>query len=182
MDSRISLIRTCEWEEVFLEWYKNEGKNPDWQVLAQERGFSNWAEWRLRGYAERFKCREVDWGLYEITDPSEVISGWYGGPFRTWIERYYDGLRRVQFAMLAEREDLRSLKKIISIMEEYPTDSVITALELPDGTIQVIEGMHRSVALSIMARAGKFFHGKLNVAIGKTTVAELPEVGLNTSV
>ncbi len=181
MDSRISLLHTCEWEEVFLEWYKNEGENSDWQVLAQERGFNSWAEWRLKGYAERFKCREAGWGLYEITDPLAVISGWYGGPFRTWIERYYDGLKRVKFTTLAEREDLRSLKKITSIMEEYPADSVITALELPDGTIQVIEGMHRSVALSIMARAGKSFDGKLIVAIGKTIMTELPEAGLNTS-
>ena len=28
-DQRIKLIRECEWEEVFLEWYKNEGNDPN---------------------------------------------------------------------------------------------------------------------------------------------------------
>ncbi len=181
MDSRISLLRPCKWEEVFLEWYKNEGENSDWTALAKDRGFASWAEWRLKGYAERFGCREAEWGLYEIMNPSPVVSEWYGGPFRTWIERYYGGAHAMQFSEIAKHLGLQQASKIRSIVEDYPALSVISALQLPDGTVHVIEGMHRSVALSIMLYDEKPFHGTLLFAIGKTALTELPEVGKNTS-
>lgn len=177
MNPRVSLIRPCKWEEVFLEWYKNEGENPDWNALARERGFSSWADWRLNGYAARFLCREAEWGLYEIVDPSLVVSEWYGGPFRTWIERYYNGKQTTQFKKLAQHEELRKVQKIRSIIEEYPVTSVVSALELANGDIYVIEGMHRVVALTLMAIEGKPFQGKLVFAIGKSDLSQLPSVG-----
>lgn len=60
MDKRIKLIRKCEWEEVFLLWYKNEGERENWNRLAKERGFASWADWRLKGYARRFECEKAE--------------------------------------------------------------------------------------------------------------------------
>ncbi len=177
MDSRISLIRPCEWEEVFLEWYKNEGENSDWNALARARGFSSWAEWRLKGYAERFQCREASWGFYEITEPTTIVREWYGGPFRTWIERYYGGKNTAQFLELAQHSELKQLKKIGSIIEEYPRNSVVCVIELANGQMHVIEGMHRVVALAILAEQQKNFSGSLVFAIGKSELSELPAVG-----
>lgn len=181
MDAKIKLIRECSWEEVFLAWYKNEGEDPSWINLAKERGFASWAEWRLQGYAHRFHCPEAKWGFYEIEKPAEVVSGWFGGPFRTWIEKYYNGAKTKLFAELADHEELKNHKGVLAIMNNYPKDSVIVALEINDGRIFVIEGSHRSCALAMMAKENKAVPEKLIFAIGKVDLDELPPVGQNTS-
>jgi hypothetical protein len=64
-------------------------------------------------------------------------------------------------------------------MENYPKNSVITALQLSDGRIFVIEGSHRACALALMLKEGKSFYGKLVFAIGRSKLSELPPVGQN---
>jgi hypothetical protein len=180
MDQQINLIRPCHWEEVFLTWYKNEGENPDWINLAKERGFASWADWRLNDYARRFECEKVEWGFYEINDPSEVVSDWFGGPFRTWIEKYYNGEKTKSFKELVDKPDLFSQPKIDDLTEGYPKDSIISALKLKNGKIYVIEGTHRSCALALMKKQGKNYPGKMIFAIGESKLDELPIVGQNT--
>ena len=180
-EKKIKLIRKCAWEEVFLNWYKNEGEDSHWQDLARERGFASWADWRLNGYARRFKCEQADWGFYEIENAPEIVSHWFGGPFRTWIEKYYAGAKTKSFAELAELSSITNLDKVKSMMKDYPKESVITALELANGKIFVIEGMHRVCALALMHKQGKVFSHKLTFALGKSELAELPSIGQNTS-
>jgi len=157
MDERIKLIRQCEWEEVFLAWYENEGKTQHWAELAKERGFTNWADWRIRGYARRFECEKAAWGFYEVSNPSEVVLSWFGGPFRTWIERHYGNEKTKSFSELASRPDITNHGTVRVMMENYPKNSIITALELSDGQIFVIEGMHRTCSLAVMATAAESF-------------------------
>jgi hypothetical protein len=66
-------------------------------------------------------------------------------------------------------------------MENYPSSSVITALELPDGRVFVIEGMHRACALALMVKEGRPAPQKLIFAIGKSSLNELPPAGKNIS-
>lgn len=173
------MIRHCSWEEVFLEWYKNEGNRENWNALAKERGYASWADWRVNGYARRFECANADWGFYEISDPASVVSNWYGGPFRSWIERHYGGEKTRTFAELAAKEGIVAHDGIRSIMAQYPKETVISALELADGRIFVVEGMHRSCALVLMEREGLTVPDKLIFAIGKSALRELPPVGKN---
>jgi len=180
MDEHFKLIRKLKWEEVFLFWYQSEGEKGNWKNLAEERGFASWADWRLSGYAERFKCAAADWGLYEISNAPKVISGFYGGPFRTWIERHYDGAKTKSFAELAGREDVFNNPAVESMVKNYPKDSIITCLELADGRIFTIEGSHRCCALAVIAKEKKEFKEKLIFAIGKSKLKELPTVGQNT--
>lgn len=181
MDKRIKLIRKCEWEEVFLAWYKNEGERENWNEIAKKRGHASWADWRLKGYARRFKCAKADWGFYEVKNPSEVISKWFGGPFRTWIEKFYNNEKTKSFGELASNSNIANYPPIISMAKNYPKDTIITALELKNKKIFVIEGMHRSCALALMKKQKKPFSGKLIFAIGKSSLSELPPVGKNTS-
>lgn len=167
-DSRLKLIRDCQWEEVFLFWYKNEGENPHWIQLAKEKGYNSWADWRLNDHANKFECAKAQWGLYEIADAPAVVSDWFGGPFNTWIEKYYDGEKIKSFAQLAQRPDILNLNKIKSLIGSYPAESIITALELSDGHIMVIEGMHRCCALAAMAQQGLPYPEKLTFTIGKS--------------
>ena len=180
-DERIKLIRECEWEEVFLEWYKNEGTDPKWAALAKEKGFATWADWRVNGHARRFDAQNTKWGFYEITNPAEIVGSWFGGPFRTWIERYYGGEKTKSFSELATLPEIAEHTGIRSRMQNYPTSSVITALELPDGRIFVAEGMHRACALALLTKEGKPSPEKLIFAIGKSSLNELPPAGKNIS-
>jgi len=180
-DPRIKLIRTCAWEEVFLEWFKNEGADPKWLAVANERGYTTWADWRINGYACRFVCAETQWAFYEIVEPAKVVVGWFGGPFRTWIEKYYDGDKTRTFGELAARPDIAAHQGIRSRLENYPVASVVSALALSDGRIMAIEGMHRLCALALQAKEGKPAPASLIFAIGRSGLSELPPVGLNTS-
>lgn len=177
MNSKINLIRLCEWEEIFISWYKSEGENPSWINLAKERGYASWADWRLKGYAKRFECAKASWGFYEILNPSEVISSWFGGPFRTWIEKHYGGQKTKSFGELAGQSDIAGHLGIKLMADNYPKDSIITALELKGEKIFVIEGTHRSCALALMMKNGNPFTDKLIFAIGKSDLSELPIVG-----
>jgi hypothetical protein len=181
MNGQIKLIRKCEWEEVFLSWYKNEGERKNWKAIAKERGFESWADWRLNGYARRFECAKADWGLYEIENPSKIVSGWFGGPFRSWIEKFYNNDKTKSFGELATNSNIANYPPIKSMAKKYPVDSVITALELKNKKIFVIEGMHRSCALALMQKQGKPFSGKLIFAIGKSNLSALSAVGKNAN-
>jgi hypothetical protein len=179
MDSNMKLFRTCAWEEVFLTWYESEGKNPDWLNLAKERGYASWADWRINGYARRFDCAAAKWGFYEISNPGAVISFWFGGPFRTWIEKYYGGEETETFGELSSMPDIFNHTTVKSMVENYPKESIISALRLKDGRIFVVEGMHRSCALALMAKKGINFPHKLIFALGDSVLPELPQVGKN---
>ena len=176
----IKLIRNINWEEVFLLWYKNEGETQNWINLAKERGFASWAEWRLEGYAKRFKCDEAKWSLYEISNPAKFVSTLFGGPFRTWIERHYEGEKTKQFSKLASQNDVINNHGVQGLINNYPENTTIHCLEIGN-KIFTIEGSHRCCALAIMHAQKLPTPKKLTFAIGKSSLSELPTVGQHTS-
>lgn len=171
----IKLIRPLEWEEVFLFWYQNEGTQASWLKHAKERGFESWAEWRLT-YTKLFECAESKWGLYEITNPAKVVSDFYGGPFRAWINRFYEGAKEKSFSELASMQTIQDHKTIKSMVKNFPQDQKIVCLNL-GGKIYTIEGTHRCCALAIMHRKKLKSPEKLLIAIGESSLSELPIVG-----
>ena len=179
-DERFKIIRKLSWEEVFLFWYQNEGESESWNELARERGYASWAEWRLKGYAERFECASADWGLYEVSEPAKVFSSFYGGPFRTWIEKYYKGEKIKTFAELAKDSEIRKKEAVQSMQKSFPSDKVICCLDV-QGKIFVIEGMHRACALGVMNLKGQDLDQPLLVAVGKSKLKELTIVGQKTA-
>jgi len=172
----IKLIRTLQWEEVFLFWYQSEGTNKNWVDLAKKRGFKSWAQWRLTSYALPFACARARWGLYEITNPALVISKFYGGPFQTWIEHHYNGDKEKTFAELAGQPDISDNENVKGIIRNFPDDKIITCLKVGRKTF-TIEGSHRCCALVVMHRENKPTPEKILVAIGKSPLEELPIVG-----
>lgn len=175
-----NLIRQLTWEEVFLFWYLNEGGKKNWQQLARKRGYASWAEWRLRGYAEPFKCAKTEWGLYQIDKPAETFSHFYGGPFRTWVEKYYHDQPTKSFVELVENNEIVQKDAVQKMQTDFPIHSVICCLEVGE-RIFVIEGMHRACALALMHKNGYELSQPLIVAIGQSKLKQLPLVGQNTS-
>lgn len=172
----IKLVRKLNWEEVFAFWYDSEGKRENWIELAKKRGFASWAEWRLNVYAIPFECRNADWGLYEISEPAKVVSGFYGGPFRSWVEKYYNGRETIKFEELVKILEIKEHETIMQMSKDFPIDKVITCLLVKDD-IFVIEGMHRSCALALLDQEGKDLNKKILFAIGKSELNSLPIVG-----
>jgi hypothetical protein len=166
-------IRLLTWEEVFSFWFDNEGTNPDWINTAKERGFNSWSDWRMQAYALPFGCNKADWSLYEVEHPEEIIGDFYGGPFSTWIRKFYEGKREQKFSKLAKNIKLQESKKIQNIIANFPVDKIIICLEL-NKNIYVIEGMHRSTSLAIMKEKGIKAQEKVLFAIGKSNLKELP--------
>lgn len=172
-------IKDLDWENVFDLWKKSEGTNAGWISLARERGYKSWAEWRLKEYAYPFDCHNAKWGLYKIKDPGSVISEWFASPFRTWIDRHYEGDSTKTFAELAQKAGIRYNPKVKSLTNNYPAHTIIIALRLADGRIFVVEGSHRACALAMMAKENKA-PSSLIFAIGESDLTELPIVGQNT--
>lgn len=174
MNDNFKLIRKLKWEEVFLFWYESEGEEAKWKSLAEERGYSSWAEWRLSCYADPFKLNDADWALYEISRSPETVAKFYAGPFKIWIERYFEGAKTKTFAELAERDNIINHPSIKSLVKNYPDKLILICLEMTDGRIFTIEGSHRSCALAILAKENKAPDKKLIIALGKSKLSELP--------
>ncbi|PIR94208.1 hypothetical protein COT97_02485 [Candidatus Falkowbacteria bacterium CG10_big_fil_rev_8_21_14_0_10_39_11] len=180
MTGKLTQIRDLRWEEVFLFWYQNEGHNENWQNLARDRGFASWADWRLQSYAQPFDCPGADWALYRIENPAEFFSSCFGGPFRTWVDKYYDGQPTKTFSELINNPELIQKEAVQKMQTDFPVGSVICCLEV-GAEIFVIEGMHRACALALMYKNGHELSQPITIAIGQSKLTTLPIVGKNTS-
>ncbi len=170
------LIRSLRWEEVFLFWYQSEGTQQNWINLAKQRGFASWADWRLTSYGIPFECAKADWNLYEIFNPAQIIPKFYGGPFKTWIKRYYGGAKEKTFEQLAVQPDILNNEAVKSMIDNFPGNKIISCLQVGN-KIYTIEGLHRCCALAVVNAQNKPAPKKLYFAIGKSSLKNLPIVG-----
>ena len=176
--ANIKKIKPLTWEDVFQFWHDNEGSSENWKNAAKERGFSTWAKWRLQSYAQPLGCETASWGYYEIAKPAEVIVDFYGGPFRTWIEKYYDDAKTKKINELAKIPEIREHKGIRAMKENFPKNNIIICLR-HKGEFYVIEGMHRACALALMNEEKDYTIKKMFFAIGEPKIKDLPIVGHN---
>ena len=170
----LSSPKPLKWEEVFLFWYKCEGKRQNWIDLARKNGFTSWSDWRLTSYAIPFGCASADWNLYEVANADQLVLDFHGGPFKSWIKRYYDGKKEKTFNEIVEQSDITNNQTIQNIVKDFPVDKIIICLEV-NGKIYTIEGMHRCCALAIINKQQiNIAPQKVYFAIGKSSLKELP--------
>ncbi|MCD4761539.1 hypothetical protein K8R32_01115 [bacterium] len=174
----IKKIRLLSWEDVFRFWHENEGKSENWNKMAKERGFSTWAQWRLETYARPLGCETAFWGFYEIKKPAEVVASFFGGPFRTWVENYYNNGKAKKISELITIPEIRKKQGIQEMKNNFPKRNIIICLR-HKGEIYVIEGMHRSCALALMHEEKNYSIKKMFFAIGESKIEKLPVVGYN---
>ena len=166
------------WEEVFEFWYDNEGSSENWKNVAKKRGFPSWAEWRKQNYARPLGLKTASWGYYEIDKPAEVIADFFGGPFRTWIENYYDNEKTKRISELIKVPEIREHQGIQAMKDNFPKNNIIICLR-HKGEFYVIEGMHRACALALMNEEKDYSIKKMHFAIGESKIETLPIVGHN---
>lgn len=171
----IKFIQKLTWQEVYKFWAECEENRDNWVRYYQKRGFPSWKEWRDT-YIKPFGCEKLEWGLYEITDPMVTVPEFCGGPFRTWIEKFYDGKQTLRFLQLADLKDIQTHQGIQEIKQNFPWDKKIIGM-LVGNEIFVIEGTHRCCAIALMQRENFKTKNKLYIALAKFLGEKLPVVG-----
>ena len=168
-------LEIITWGKVFGFWRTNEASQPDWIRTYQEKGFNSWDDWR-NTHAEQLKCKELEWHLYELTDSLKNVPSFYGGPFRTWIKYYYDRKETCRFSELANLEKIKSNKRVNSLVNNFPKETIIIGLALKNKII-IIEGMHRCCAIALINKNKKEFQSKIKIALAEYPEKNIPLIG-----
>lgn len=163
------------WQEVFGFWQVNESKSDYWIDLYRSRGYSNWSEWRMT-YVEPLLMDKLDWKLYDIKDPLATVPGFYCGPFTAWQKYYHRGGLR-QYKDLIRGKNLSAKEsKISGLAENFPVGVILIGLIVKNGIV-IIEGNHRCLVLTLMAKNKRKFFGQVSIALAASKLDELPVIG-----
>lgn len=168
-------IKSVTWKEVFDMWRDNEAHQQKWIEEYRERGFDSWEEWR-KTYTEPLGCEQGEWSLYRIVHPMETIPTLQGGPFRTWIEQYYNGEQGLTFSKVMEQSELQNHEKINQLAKNFPEETSLIGL-VTSGSIVIIEGMHRCCALTLVANRGEKIESDVSIALAEFRGEKLPTLG-----
>lgn len=168
-------LRSLTWNDVFAIWRANEGDDSHWGPHARERGFPDWAAWRM-SYATPLRCPEREWHLFRIDNPFVSVPTFLGGPFRSWRERFYGGVDHPTFATLAEHASIQTHGTVLDMIAHFPMETTITGLRTDHGVI-VIEGMHRCSAIALAAARGQHVATTMTIALADASGETLPPVG-----
>lgn len=172
----LKLIKPLTWPEVFEIWRQNEDyPGSHWISLWQERGFKSWEAWRTT-YIKPNGLDELQWGLYEIENPPQAIPLFHGGPFRSWIEKFYQGRENPTFAALAEMLEIQAHQGILNMLANFPKETTISAVII-NKEAYVVEGMHRCAALALAAKQSLKLDSRVKVALAQYNRDKLPIVG-----
>ena len=176
---RLKLIKNLSWPEVFAIWRQNEAYNGShWHAHYKSRGFKTWEAWRL-SYVQPFGLAKLNWQLFTIIEPQKTVPLFCGGPFRSWVEKYYQGQVQPTFAELAKNPQIKNHLGILDFMKNFPNQTTITGIIL-NGQITILEGMHRCCALALATNQGLNIDTKVKIALAQTNQTSLPVIGLRT--
>jgi hypothetical protein len=173
-DACLKAIKPLTWADVFSLWRDAESKLPHWVEHYTRSGFDSWDDWRTNTLRD-LHCRDLEWALFEITDPLSVVPSFLGGPFRPWITRYYEGAKHRTFRELAKHPAVQGNAIIREMRANFPKETYLVGLRTARGII-IIEGMHRCCALALAAENGKAIESRVFIALAAFQ-GELPEMG-----
>ena len=171
----LKYLRPLDWEEVFGFWRGNEAHRPNWIEVYKERGFDSWDAWRQK-YIKPFKCDEAEWHFYKLIDPEKNIPSFYGGPFETWKKLYYKEKKTLKFSEIVKLSGIQKNEDVNSLADNFPEKTVIIGLVVGK-KIVIIEGMHRSCAIALLAERKKKLKSVVLIALAKYSGDNLPVVG-----
>lgn len=152
-DPYLDHVMPMSWDEVFGWWRRNEERIPHWTAYWTAKGFTSWEQWRMEK-VRHFGLPDLQWQFYRVEMPYISIPGFRGGPFKGWLERYYKGLHFPTFAEMAQLPNgISDSGDIAKYLVEFPASTVLTGI-VYDGSVIVMEGMHRCAALALVAKKG----------------------------
>lgn len=159
------------WEKIFEIWRETEADQEKWVNYYQGKGFSSWKDWR-QSYVERFGYNKKSWDIYSIIRPLEVVPHFHGGPFRTWINKYYHGEELPTFQRLVEMGDVKANSAVVEISKNFPLKTFLIGL-LIDGEVVIIEGMHRCCAMTLMKEQKEELKSIVEIALAEYSKEEI---------
>lgn len=167
-----SQLEPTTWSEVMGRWQNDEIHRAEMSTVWKERGYRTWEEWRLhRSHLLGLPDRE--WVHVHVDEPSEAVPQWWGGPFQTWIDKYYaDHALSEQFSTLVQHPEVASKKRIRDVMKDYPAVAQLVGL-IWHNRVLVFEGMHRSCALALSVAEGHPIATDLSIAL--TDISDVTE-------
>ncbi len=155
----LSIIGPISWDDVFAGWEAREAGNPSWVACARDKGFPDWASWRL-GTAAFMGLPERAWSLYRIAAPSVVIPRLLVGPFGGW-QAHCPAKNRTTFADLLApgtpgEAAFRANSGVARVRRGLPFATQLIALQCEaDNRLVCIEGHHRAAAITLARNDGE---------------------------
>jgi hypothetical protein len=172
----LELIKDLSWAEVFEFWRVNEAyPKSHWHEHYQSRGFTTWDNWRL-SYVNPLGLQNLNWQLYLIKEPLITIPNFCGGPYRSWIELFYQEQKNPTFATLALHPQVQKHTFIQKLLADFPAQTTITGVMVKDRVV-ILEGMHRCAALAVAAEQNLKIETEVQIALAEYDKDELPIVG-----
>ncbi len=153
-------MKQISFDEVFLIWlaaevYQIEGRNI--LSVAQQKGFSSIAEWRLNT-ALRLGLDKKAWSVEYVTEPTKALPNIIIGPYHGW-SKFFDNQLETSFKDALEIPEFlqwcKTHDRIIPISGNFPKPSSIICLRRTDGKLIHIEGGHRICAVAYTQKIGQ---------------------------
>ena len=167
-------IKNLSWKDVFDMWRESEENLPHWIDVYKAKNFDSWEAWRS-GAVKSLKLDERQWKLYKIIDPLASVPYFYGGPFKTWREKYYDGKEFVTFAELVGHPEIKNNSVINEIKDNFPKQTEFMGLQTEEGIV-IIDGMHRCSAIALATRENRDIETSATIALARFSVKELVKI------
>jgi hypothetical protein len=170
----LHLIKPLSWEEVFSLWRAGEAHLPRWIEHYKADGFTSWDEWREHTL-KNLAVQNLQWNLFSIDDPVSVVPHFLGGPFRSWMKKYYEGAHMRPFEGIIKYPELQNSEMVQEMIANFPKKTYLVGLRTPQGIV-ILEGMHRSSALALAALKNIKIDSRIFLALAEYS-GEIPEMG-----
>ncbi|MBI2475451.1 hypothetical protein HYV69_03450 [Candidatus Uhrbacteria bacterium] len=172
MLNQLKYINDVSWQEVFNVWKANEGSDPVWQAFAKnEKGWDTWEQWR--GYqASILGATKLEWKLYEIFNPNQIVPKFLIGPFPGWQKHFEEkNVHTFEYLVSKKTEWVKENIGIKTRREHFPRSAQFIGLYLEDkNKIVMYEGHHRAAAISLAVFENNPIVFESNPTIALTTI------------
>lgn len=178
MLNNLKLIRPLTPQEVFETWRNIEELLEHWKDVWQAKGFKSWEEWRQTTHAPLFE-KQLSWNLYKINEPLKSIPEWRGGMFHAWNKWFYNSFQEQppRLKDLLSHPGISNHWYIREIANNFPASTTLTALNMPNNDIVVVEGMHRACAITMLAFDKKLLNTDVFLLIANWPDTKPPRLG-----
>lgn len=176
MDSReFEFLKPLSWAEAFRLWENDESSLSHWVEHYTRRGFNSWRDWRIDSVKE-LGAEGLGWQLHRVLNPTRSVPRFRGGPFRSWIERIYGGSIAPTFMEIIRHPAIQGSDRVSQIIAQFPQTTFMLGL-IWNGSVVIIDGMHRCCAIAIAAQNGTPIAAEVNIALASFEGSSLPLLG-----
>jgi hypothetical protein len=158
-------IRSLSADEVFSQWRDGEMHLPRWIEHYKNAGFDSWDAWREHTIKD-LHFKDLAWKLYRIENPTLIVPSFLGGPFRTWMDKYYNGAEAITFSELIKNKTLQENPIVQGIFRDFPKETHLIGFITEQG-VMIIEGMHRCCAVALAAAEGQPIQTELFISLAE---------------